>query len=129
MVRLSVATCANSSGSSTTSFDSAALVRVLLIVSELPPVTSGVARSVERLRQGLIERGHSVDAISSSTEFRWYVREFRLPLGARRLIRYEAATKPYDVVGLARPCPVLFGGDQRPGVISKQGRPCRPPIG
>ena len=128
MVRLSVATCANSSGSSTTSFDSAALVRVLLIVSELPPVTSGVARSVERLRQGLIERGHSVDAISSSTEFRWYVREFRLPLGARRLIRYEAATKPYDVVGLHGPSPFYSDAILARSIMSKLARRSVPPM-
>lgn len=80
-------------------------MRVLLIVSELPPVTSGVARSVDRLRRGLIERGHSVDAVSSSTEFRWYVREFRIPFGARRLVRYGRVVAPYDVVGLHGPSP------------------------
>jgi rhamnosyl/mannosyltransferase len=80
-------------------------LRVLLIVSELPPVTSGVARSVDRLRLGLIERGHSVDAVSSSTEWRWYVHEFRIPFGAKRLIRYPSVVGSYDVVGLHGPSP------------------------
>lgn len=80
-------------------------MRVLLIVSELPPVTSGVARSVEQLRLGLIERGHSVDAVSSSTEWRWYVREFRIPFGAKRLLRYPSVVQSYDVVGLHGPSP------------------------
>ena len=38
---------------------------VLLVASQLPPVTSGVSRSVDRLRRGLIERGHRVDAVSA----------------------------------------------------------------
>ncbi|MEZ5373780.1 MAG: hypothetical protein R2704_13860, partial [Microthrixaceae bacterium] len=38
---------------------------VLLLASQLPPVTSGVAGSVDRLRRGLIDRGHRVDAVSA----------------------------------------------------------------
>ena len=41
-------------------------MRTLIIVSEYPPVASGVARSVDRLAQGLRGYGHEVDVLSGA---------------------------------------------------------------
>lgn len=101
-------------------------LRILLVVSEMPPVTSGVARSVERLRRGLIERGHVVDAVSSSTEFRWYVREFRIPFGAKRFLRYGKVTAGYDVVGLHGPSPFYSDAILARSALARLGRGPRP---
>lgn len=81
-------------------------LRVLLVVSELPPVTSGVARSVDELRVGLIERGHVVDAVSAWTEPGLMMGEARLPAGATRFRRYGRMTRGYDVIGLHGPSPL-----------------------
>lgn len=81
-------------------------MRVLLVVSELPPVTSGVARSVDELRVGLIERGHVVDAVSAWTEPGLMMGEARLPAGASRFRRYGRMTQSYDVIGLHGPSPL-----------------------
>ena len=40
-------------------------MRVLLVISEVPPIRSGVARVAERLQQGLEARGHVVTTVSS----------------------------------------------------------------
>ena len=61
---------------------------VLLVASQLPPVTSGVSRSVDRLRRGLIERGHRVDAVSALADRGLTYGEYRMHFIARRFARF-----------------------------------------
>lgn len=78
---------------------------VLLVASQLPPVTSGVSRSVDRLRRGLIERGHRVDAVSALADRGLTYGEYRMHFIARRFARFARFTEGYDVVGLHGPSP------------------------
>lgn len=78
---------------------------ILLLASQLPPVTSGVARSVDRLRQGLEERGHRVDAVSALADRGLTFGEYRVHFIARRFARLARFVDGYDVVGLHGPSP------------------------
>lgn len=78
---------------------------VLLVASQLPPVTSGVAASVDRLRTGLIERGHRVDAVSALEDRGLTFGEYRVHFIARRFARLARFVAGYDVVGLHGPSP------------------------
>ena len=78
---------------------------ILLLASQLPPVTSGVARSVDRLRRGLEERGHRVDAVSALADRGLTFGEYRVHFIARRFARLSRFVAGYDVVGLHGPSP------------------------
>jgi rhamnosyl/mannosyltransferase len=78
---------------------------ILLLASQLPPVTSGVARSVDRLRRGLEERGHRVDAVSALADRGLTFGEYRVHFIARRFARLARFVDGYDVVGLHGPSP------------------------
>lgn len=78
---------------------------VLLLASQLPPVTSGVAGSVDRLRRGLIDRGHRVDAVSALADRGLTFGEYRVHFIARRFARLARFVEGYDVVGLHGPSP------------------------
>lgn len=39
-------------------------MKILLIISEAPPIRSGIARVADRLSRGLEDRGHQVDILS-----------------------------------------------------------------
>jgi glycosyltransferase involved in cell wall biosynthesis len=82
-------------------------VRILIVVSEAPPVVSGISRCVDHLTVGLRSRGHTIDVISSADVPRLMIGEFRLssfgllwPTIARRL-------PEYDVVNLHGPVPTM----------------------
>ncbi len=78
---------------------------ILLLASQLPPVTSGVARSVDRLRQGLEDRGHRVDTVSALADRGLTFGEYRVHFIARRFARLSRFVAGYDVVGLHGPSP------------------------
>jgi glycosyltransferase involved in cell wall biosynthesis len=82
-------------------------MRVLVVVSEVPPIVSGVARCADRLVGGLTAAGHEVDVISSLEVPRWEVGEFRLSsfAGHWPLVRRRLAG--YDVVNLHGPVPTM----------------------
>src|SRR5215218_866612 len=82
-------------------------MRVLVVVSEVPPIVSGVARCADRLVGGLTAAGHEVDVISSLEVPRWEVGEFRLSsfAGYWPLVRRRLAG--YDVVNLHGPVPTM----------------------
>ena len=82
-------------------------MRVLVVVSEVPPIVSGVARCADRLVGGLTAAGHEVDVISSLEIPRWEIGEFRLSsfAGHWPLVRRRLAG--YDVVNLHGPVPTM----------------------
>ncbi|MEZ5380572.1 MAG: glycosyltransferase family 4 protein [Microthrixaceae bacterium] len=100
-------------------------MRVLLVASQLPPVTSGVARSVDRLRRGLTERGHHVEAVSALADRGLTHGEYRVHFISRRFARFARFTEGFDVVGLHGPspfCSELFLARaalarRRPGIV------------
>lgn len=82
-------------------------LRILLLTSEAPPVTSGISRTVNMLSTGLRDRGHVVDVVSRADFPHYDHREFRLsafvlfwPWFRRRLLGY-------DTVLLFGPAPTI----------------------
>jgi glycosyltransferase involved in cell wall biosynthesis len=82
-------------------------VRVLILISEAPPIASGVARCAEHLVGGLKALGHEVDVVSSADIKRWSFGEVRIssfiahwPTLARRI-------PEYDVINVHGPVPTM----------------------
>ncbi len=102
-------------------------MRILIIASEAPPTNSGVSRCVARLADGLRERGHLVDILSSVQVPRLALGEVRLSTFAGHWKKLSSAVRDYDLVNVHGPAPtisdVLLLGlsrlprDQRPPVV------------
>lgn len=82
-------------------------MRVLLVVSEMPPVASGVSRCASRLVHGLTQRGHEVDVLSSADIRRWTFGEVRLSSMAAHWPRLARRLGSYDVVNVHGPVPTM----------------------
>jgi glycosyltransferase involved in cell wall biosynthesis len=84
------------------------MYRILLVISEAPPITSGVARVAANLKQGLRSLGHQVDIISLDDVPRFVHGELRLSSmvwkGVRKLLpRLDS----YDIVHVHGPVPTF----------------------
>ena len=83
-------------------------MRILIIASELPPIASGVARSVGRLADGLRERGHEVETLSSADGPYFVSGGIRLSgLGGTLLRLADEIAQRYDVVNIHGPVPTI----------------------
>src|SRR6266851_789679 len=75
-------------------------LRILILASEGPPTQSGIARTIEYMRQGLTDRGHQVDVIAHPEISRLVVHEIRLYSLLRQLPRLLSSLDAYDVIHL-----------------------------
>jgi len=82
-------------------------VRILIIVSEAPPIVSGVSRCIERLTHGLQSRGHLVDVISANQIPRLMLGEFRISSFGLFWPKVVRRLPEYDVVNLHGPVPTM----------------------
>lgn len=82
-------------------------MKVLLIVSEFPPVRSGVARCAQEIAEGLRSRDHQVDVISGAEMPRLTLGEFRFTGFAGRWRQIAGRLSAYDVVNLHGPVPTM----------------------
>ncbi len=82
-------------------------MRALIIVSEAPPVQSGVAKSVEELATGLRARGHDVEVVSSADAPSFRRDEFRLSLLAVKFPGLAKRLRQFDVVNVHGPSPSI----------------------
>lgn len=82
-------------------------MRILIIVSEAPPIESGVARCTGQLTDGLRERGHDVDVISCVDVPRWCFGEFRFTGFAARWRWLSRELHRYDVLNVHGPVPTM----------------------
>lgn len=100
-------------------------MRILVIVSERPPVTSGVANSVDRLVRGLRGAGHQVDTLSSADAAYFSSGNVRLSaLGGRLLRRARTIARRYDVVNIHGPTPTISDASLLIlGAIRSRGKP------
>jgi glycosyltransferase involved in cell wall biosynthesis len=80
-------------------------MRVLTVVTEAPPIRSGVALTVEQLGARLESRGHTVDVISAADVGRVSFGEVRLTGLARHWSRIRERILDADVVNLHGPAP------------------------
>lgn len=82
-------------------------MRVLIVVSEAPPIVSGVSRCVDRLVRGLEAAGNDVDVLSSNEIRRWRFGEVRLSSFLARWPSISRRLNEYDIVNLHGPAPTM----------------------
>jgi rhamnosyl/mannosyltransferase len=99
---------------------------ILIVASEAPPITSGLARCVERLGTGLTGRGHHVGVLSSVQMPRLALHEFRLSSLAMHWRWLARGLQDYDVVNLHGPAPTL--SDSFLYLLSRLPLDQRPPL-
>lgn len=82
-------------------------MKILMVISEAPPVKSGIARVADRLSCGLKEAGHQVDILSQADVPRIERGEIRLSSMALRLPQLRRQLGKYDLVHLHGPVPTF----------------------
>jgi glycosyltransferase involved in cell wall biosynthesis len=82
-------------------------LRILIIVSETPPITSGVARCSDHLITGLRGLGHEVDVVSSLDVPRKCFGEFRFSAFVAHWPRIARKLAGYDLVNVHGPVPTF----------------------
>jgi len=102
-------------------------MKVLMVISEAPPVNSGVSRVAEKLTQGLRWRGNHVDVLSLQDIPRREWGEVRLSSMPLKLHALKDRFRQYDIIHLHGPVPtfsdvfLLWGlrglGPERPRLI------------
>ncbi|HTV12900.1 MAG TPA: glycosyltransferase [Acidimicrobiales bacterium] len=102
-------------------------LRALILTSEAPPVVSGISRTVEMLKEGLVARGHDVDVVSRAEFPRLLFREVRLSSFGLFWPRFRRQLPRYDVINVHGPVPTLtevflmlaltLPRHRRPGVV------------
>ncbi len=73
-------------------------MRILMLVSEAPPIKSGIARVAGKLTEGLRARGLQVDTLSANEIPRWTFKEFRLSALALRWPAIQQRLAGYDIL-------------------------------
>jgi len=82
-------------------------MRVLTVVTETPPIRSGVAEVAHQLARGLTSLGHVVDHITAETVGRRSFGEIRLTGLIAHLGQLRSKLMEYDVVNLHGPAPTF----------------------
>ncbi|RMF49082.1 MAG: glycosyltransferase family 1 protein [Anaerolineae bacterium] len=82
-------------------------MRVLLIISEAPPVKSGIARVAEHMLAEFPAYGHEVDVFSYQDVGTWQYRELRLSNAFAYLPTLWQRMQSYDIVHIHGPAPTF----------------------
>lgn len=82
-------------------------MKILMVISEAPPIKSGVARVADKLCRGLRERGHQVDVLSSDSVPRLDYGEVRLSSMPLKIPRLREKFQRYDLIHLHGPVPTF----------------------
>lgn len=90
-------------------------MRILMVISESPPIKSGVSRVAEKLVEGLSGRGHYVDILSLTDVPRKEFGEVRISSMPLKLGELKKRFREYDLIHLHGPVPTfsdvfLLGG-------------------
>jgi glycosyltransferase involved in cell wall biosynthesis len=80
-------------------------MRTLTVVTEAPPVRSGIAETVAQVTAGLRDLGHEVDLCTAADVGRVSLGEFRLTGLVRHWPALQRQLSGYDVVNLHGPAP------------------------
>jgi glycosyltransferase involved in cell wall biosynthesis len=78
-----------------------------MVISETPPIKSGVSRVADKLCRGLRGRGHQVDVLSSDTVPRLDYGEVRLSSMPLKMHRLKGKFQRYDLIHLHGPVPTF----------------------
>lgn len=102
-------------------------MKILLVISEAPPVKSGVSRVAEKLSEGIRKRGHTIDTLSLYDIPRYELGELRFSSMVFKLPQLRQKIQNYDVIHLHGPVPtfsdvfLLMGlrrlGHRRPSLV------------
>lgn len=102
-------------------------MRVLTVVTEAPPIRSGISKVAGKITDGLRDLGHSVDVVTSVDVGRRHFGEVRVTAMAPHWKRLRAEFAGYDVVNLHGPAPTFsdvflalwrtIPRSQRPGLV------------
>jgi len=102
-------------------------MRVLTVVTEAPPIRSGISAVAGRVTSGLRELGHEVQVVTAADVGRRHLGEVRLTGLARHWSDLRRRVQTYDVVHLHGPAPTfsdaflsLWGTlprQRRPGLV------------
>ncbi|MFW5941093.1 MAG: glycosyltransferase family 4 protein [bacterium] len=98
-------------------------MKILMVISEAPPIKSGIARVADRLSNGLAASGHQVDILSLNDVPRWEWGEIRLSSMPLRINAIRKRLRNYDLIHLHGPVPT-FSDVFLLGALSRQ----RPPL-
>jgi len=82
-------------------------MKILMVISEAPPVKSGVARVADKLSRGLDGCGHRVDILSLQAIPRLEWGEVRLSSMPIKLPRLKRRFRAYDLIHLHGPVPTF----------------------
>ena len=82
-------------------------MKILMIISEAPPIKSGVARVAEKLSRGLRNRGMQVDILSLQDVPRWEFGEVRLSSMPFKIGALRERFHEYDLIHLHGPVPTF----------------------
>ena len=82
-------------------------MKILILISEAPPIKSGVARVAEQLCLGLKTYGHQVDLLSANEIPRFERGEFRISSMPIELLRLREQLLEYDLIHLHGPVPTF----------------------
>jgi glycosyltransferase involved in cell wall biosynthesis len=97
-----------------------------MVISEAPPVKSGISRVAEKLDRGLTRRGHQVDILSLQDVPRWEHGEVRLSSMPFRLESLKMRFQEYDLIHLHGPVPTFSDVFLLSGLRGLEGK--RPPL-
>jgi glycosyltransferase involved in cell wall biosynthesis len=102
-------------------------MKILMIISEAPPIKSGIARVAEQLSSGIRKRGHVMDILSIQDIPRYELGEIRLSSMPVKIREMRERIRDYDVIHLHGPVPtfsdvfLLMGlqglGKDRPALV------------
>jgi len=81
-------------------------MRIAIVISQTPPIVSGVARVAARMESGLRERGYEVEVFSASELPRVVWGEYRF-LNSLPLFREIVERQPYDIINIHGPVPTF----------------------
>ncbi len=82
------------------------IMKIALVISQAPPIISGVAKIAARLESGLKECGCDVDVFSASELPRVFYGEYRF-VNSRPLFQKILDQGPYDIINIHGPVPTF----------------------
>lgn len=81
--------------------------RILMVVSEAPPIKSGVGKVIGELKHGLELKGHRVDILSSLDIPRYSFGEIRLSTLVFHWWKLRGTLNEYDLINIHAPAPTF----------------------
>ncbi|HSM57324.1 MAG TPA: glycosyltransferase family 4 protein [Candidatus Sulfomarinibacteraceae bacterium] len=98
-------------------------MKILMVISEAPPIKSGIARVADRLSKGLASSGHEIEILSLRDVPRWEWGEIRISSMLLKIRAIRNRLHEYDLIHLHGPVPT-FSDVFLLGALSRQ----RPPL-